>query len=302
MKFRRPKDKNPRQATHTGSAKVFSYYANRAPVNDASYGRHQSAKSRKSRRFFNWQTFRVAVAITAMIISAGYFLWLDTNPRIEVTAASDEKRAIMQTTDTYRKAGQEILSQSSANRFKLTVDTNKVEQQMKARFPELAEVVVTTPVLGHKLVFKVQPTDPAVVLSSNKPGFIILDGRGRAVYKTTNGEVIRKLQIPLVIDESGLEVAVGDTVLPAENIRFITEVIKQLQAKNVTPQTVILPLIAHELHIRPANLPYFVKFNLVGDPRLQAGAFIASKQKLEGEGKTPSQYVDVRTHEKVFYQ
>lgn len=299
MRFLRKKSNESRQSTYSGSAKVFSYYANRSSA-ESSSRRQQSAQNRKTPRLFYLRNLPTVVATIIIAISAGYFLWLDTNPRIAIVSA--EKLSIMQNDKIYQTAASNILSQSHLNRFKLTVDTDKIEQQMKSQFPELSEIVVTTPIAGHRLIFEIQPAMPAVALSSVNPGFIILDGRGRAVFKTSDGEQVKKLGVPLVIDESGVDIAVGDNVLTAENIRFITEVVRQLQAKDIVIENIILPQIVNELHIRPANQPYYVKFSILGDARLQAGAFIASKKKLEGEGKKPGQYIDVRTGEKVFYQ
>ncbi len=300
VSFKRRK-KESRQAKPPGVANVFSYYASRSPSSKVTE-RYHDKKPAKQARSVNWHMFPVWLATVAILISLGYLLWLDINPRIEVVALTPEKESIMQSTGTYQRAGQEILSKSIFNRFKLTVDTNQLASNFQAQFPELSEVAVITPIAGHRLTFEIKPTKPAVALLSSATDFTVLDERGRALFKTENVNKITALNIPAVVDETGIEVEVGDSVLPAENVGFITELTRQLSAKDIPIQSVILPLVANEIHIKPANQSYYIKFNIVGDARLQAGSLVATLRHLEREGKTPSVYIDVRTGEKVYYQ
>lgn len=300
--FKKSDNKPVRQARAPETANVFSYYASRSPSDNTIKRQNNKQPAKKSRRFLNWQTLPIAVAAFVILMSLGYLLWLDINPRIEVIASSPENKEIMQETEVYRQAGEELLSKSPFNRIKLTIDTNKLASDFMDRFPELSDVSITTPLAGHRLIFEIQPTTPTLALSANASDFIILDERGRALFQTSMAERVSKLGMPVIIDESGIEVKVGDNVLPRESVNFITEVVRQLQAKSIPIQSINLPAIANELHIRPANQNYYIKFNIVGDPRLQAGAFIATKERLDEEGKTPGTYIDVRTQEKVYYK
>jgi hypothetical protein len=47
---------------------------------------------------------------------------------------------------------------------------------------------------------------------------------------------------------------------------------------------------------------YFVKFNLHGNAREEAGAFLAVKEYLESSHKTPGEYVDVRVENRAYYK
>lgn len=302
MMFRRSRpDKNFRRPTPAGSAPVFSYYASRSPGETGARRQHNRPLP-ETRRLLSWQTLPVIAAAGVILAGLGYLLWLDTNPRIEVAEVSPGQAAVMQSPDTYQKAGRQLLATSPLNRLKLTVNTDKLAAEFKARFPELTEVVITTPLAGHRLIFKLQPTTPALALSPGNSEFIILDERGRAVLETDDRARIQTLNVPIVLDESGVAAAAGDTVLPTEHIRFITEVIKQLEARKIEFQSISLPRIANELHLRPANQQYYIKFNLAGEARIQTGAYVAAKQRLEGENKTPAEYIDVRTLEKVYYR
>ena len=90
--------------------------------------------------------------------------------------------------------------------------------------------------------------------------------------------------------------------IDAGNIDFITEVVGQLSAKSLKVVSMVLPGGASELDIRVEGAPYTVKFNLRGDARAEAGAFLAVKQHLERENKTPGSYIDVRVPNKAYYR
>jgi hypothetical protein len=107
--------------------------------------------------------------------------------------------------------------------------------------------------------------------------------------------------LPVVNDQSGIAVEVGKTVLPAEDIAFMTTVIAQLKAKQINAETITLPATAHEVDIKPAGQAYTVKFNVDTDAREAAGAYLATKQKLEQTNVKPAQYIDVRVPGRAYY-
>jgi hypothetical protein len=54
------------------------------------------------------------------------------------------------------------------------------------------------------------------------------------------------------------------------------------------------------MHINGAG--YFVKFNLHGDAREEAGSYLAVKDYLASNQKTPGEYVDVRVENRAYYK
>jgi hypothetical protein len=111
-----------------------------------------------------------------------------------------------------------------------------------------------------------------------------------------------KEKLVVVQDQSALAVTAGASALPSDDIGFITEVIGQLAAKNLHVSSLVLPGGVRELDVRIEGAPYTVKFNLRGDARVEAGAFMAVKQQLERENKTPGSYIDVRVDNKAYYR
>lgn len=230
-------------------------------------------------------------------------LFLVRNPAIVVHEQADGRQFLLRGRDVYQEAAQDILNDSLANTTKLTINTDKIAQAMEARFPELGQVSVVLPVLGRQPTVHIQTVRPALMLASSRTGGVfLLDDSGRAVMDAAKVTDAVKRDLPVVQDQSGLPVAVGKSALPRDNVSFITEVIGQLKAKNIRVSSLVLPAGVSELDVRVEGLSYMVKFNLRGDARAEAGAFLAVKQHLERENKTPASYVDVRVDNKAYYQ
>lgn len=116
----------------------------------------------------------------------------------------------------------------------------------------------------------------------------------------TQDAAISGLGLTTVADDAGLEVSTGKTILPRDNIEFITTVLYQLKQQKVDVQSVTLPPISNELHVRLQGRQYYVKFNLQGSAIEQAGALLAIKERLEAENQTPTEYIDVRVQDRAY--
>jgi len=63
-----------------------------------------------------------------------------------------------------------------------------------------------------------------------------------------------------------------------------------------------LPKGTSELDVHISGAAYLFKYNLRGDARAEAGAFMAVKASLESQHKTPEAYIDVRVDNKAYYR
>jgi hypothetical protein len=236
----------------------------------------------------------VAVIILSVVIS------LTLTPRPSVTTFADEDSPY-RTLDAYAAATEEIMSRYAHSKTKLTIDTQDIERQLLERFPELAAARLRLPVLGRQpsLVLDIHP--PALVLSGNGTSFV-LDQSGTVVGRLGDMVTAPDNTLPRVQDQSGLTLEVGQQAVTTDTVRFITEIMTQLEAKNLRLAQLTLPSSANQLDIRIQDTPYYIKTDIGGSARLQMGSFFAVKQELEGRGEVPSEYIDVRVEEKVFYK
>lgn len=250
-----------------------------------------------------WRRLPITIASLALILCGGYVLTLNTSPKITAlsSASNGSPVTLLRSSQTYQTAAQQILAGSLLNRTKITIDTSRFNRQMKARFPELAEASVTLPLIGHRPLVELAAVAPQLILT-NQQGAYLVDAGGKAIVQTNETTGISSLHLPAVTDESNVPIKVGKGALTAGNVTFITTIVQELQAKQISIDSISLPKLPDELHVRIKSTPYYIKFDMNGDPRLQAGTFLAVKQKLEADHVTPAQYIDVRVEERAYYK
>jgi len=293
--IRQPELRRPgvRQSNNPESNSVFSYYSNRSGASQNVGRLTQNVK-----KSFHWKFIPSFIALAAIVISGVYATTLETYPRL---AQSTVSSTLLQPDTVYQTAAQKLLQKSIFNHSKLLIDTKSIEDQLLAQFPEISSASLTIPLTSRRPILAMQPVSPKFMLQTPRGAYVI-DNRGRAILQPGTGHSYSELHLPAVQDESGLEVKVGSAVLPAPNVAFIEELNHQLQAKSVAVDYFQLPKVSNEVYVHLKGQPYYVKFNLMGDARVQAGTFLAVRDKLAAEKTTPAEYIDVRVEDKAFYK
>lgn len=281
---------------------AFSYYSQRSG-SSVNTGRSQSEPGLQKERSLaslnhNHMVFMLITA--AGLLIAGYLLWLSSEPRI-VLKTSAGSSYFAQDTKVYQESAAHSLSSSLLNRNKLTVDTEKVSKDITASYPEVATVKTRLPFFGHRPVVVIEPYAPSFILTTPTSAAFLLDENGRALISTSQIDGTDELYVPTLQDKSAIEVRLGSQVVSGTTVRFIQKVLAILDASDIGYGTLTLPEASNEVDVAISGTPYFVKFNLQGDARLQAGTFIAAKLRLEKDGVTPTQYIDVRVPERAYY-
>lgn len=281
---------------------VFSYHANRsvregAQARDAEY---QNPGTPKKRNFRSWQKHAPNIAIIAIVLIVAVFFMQLSDKALVQSVGMPSGQLFLRDKAVYVDAVHRAFN-SPINRNKLTVNTAKISRDLKQQFPELQTVSVSLPVIGTRPTVYIQPSAPKMVLVS-KNGMYVLDVNGRALIAGNQVAKLNDLGVPVVNDESGLAIRTGDIALPKNVVAFIQEVTGQLKAKQIAVTSLNLPAGTNELHVRTDKAGYIVKFNLHGNARAEAGAYLATKQYLESQKKTPGEYIDVRVENKVYYK
>lgn len=289
------------------SAPVFSYYSSRNPVSESSGRRketgRQSAEVPSIRlASTSWWILYLPSLISLAILAGAvlYLTTLSTDPRLDIQT-STEASHIVREPDVYQESVSEKLSGSLLNRSKLTIPTDKIAEDIQHEFPELGDVVVVVPLFGRKPIIEARPSQPSLVLVS-QAGAYIVDMKGTVVLKASHLASSIRDSLPVVTDQTGMEIEIGKQILPTDSILFITELSGQFKAKNIAIDSILLPVVSNELHVRPAGKGYFIKFNTEYDARLQAGTYFALRDRLAGEGSDADEYIDVRIEERAYYR
>jgi len=298
MAFRRKNKQPPTRLPQPSSqpASVFSYYASRSH-SDINTGRGREPEQSTPSGW--WRHLPSLIASAAIIGSIGYLLTLNTTPKfipLDVTTSS-----LFQPTANYEAIGRDIFSKSVYSHTKLTIDTDKLARELENQLPELKSISVIIPLFSRRPVVQIQAAQPVLILV-NQHGAFVIDTRGRAVLKKSETPSGALQGLPTVSDELGLEIQKGKSALPQHTVSFISQVVAQLRAKDITAKDFTLPAAANELHMRVDNQTYIVKFNLQADARQQVGTFLAVRDRLAGEKTVPKEYIDVRVEERAYYK
>lgn len=286
---------------------VFSYRASRSAASSntgrGKTGRASDEKSRPApaRRVgvkSRMARFVKVVLVLVVLGLVGYNLFLKGDqPEVIVLKAGTYRDEA-----AYERAAAEAFASSVFNSNKVTVNVGKIEERLKADFPELADVSVRLPIVGHRPTIYLEPSTSRLVIRTAQNEVFIVDENGRAV---TSGEDVKRFAgagLPEIQDQSRHEARLGEVAIPGSTVSYITEVVRQLKAKNVTVESITLPDSPSELHLRIAGEGYYVKFNTRGDARVAVGSFLALKLHLSAQNKKPGEYIDVRIENRAFYK
>lgn len=286
---------------------AFSYSSNRADRPDVPGRRAQASLATKRSRLLSFEFWArrsgLLLAIIAALVCAVSVISLSNQPRIVLLDAQKNSYAFHDAAQ-YQKAAAKHLSSSIWNKNKITVNTGKASDDLQKQFPELSEVTITLPLVGHRPIYYLRASAPAFVIQTLSGSFV-LDVTGKALITTAAAPATTVDKLPIITDQSGLHAAVGKQVISSREAAFIRTVIATLAAKDVSVSSLNLPAnAAQQLDVRLAGKPYVVKFNMhdTSTVRQQVGTYLATANNLAGQNITPAQYIDVRVLGRAYYQ
>lgn len=293
-------DSTQRRRPATANPAVFSYYARGAAQNDVHTSRQRTgplgALKRYKVRLGHLPSY---VAFVAIGIALGYACMLQPNPRIVLLNTPD---TVHRDSKTYQEEVQTIWKKSVLNRTKFTVPIATIRRDITIQFPELASVQIELPLLDRRPTVILSPARPALQLMSSNGSFYV-DTSGKVMGRTPELTQNDLKNLPLIRDETGLSAAAGKIIIPGPQALFLRKLFAQLQAEGIATQSITLPpRAANEADVRVAGLQYYIKFSTDSDPRQAVGTYLAAKAKLDAGHVVPTEYIDVRVEEKVFYK
>lgn len=300
----RPRQRVVQSDVPRNTAVFSSYHANRA-VNLDGRGRavlQEQARPKRTRvpAVFSMLKRQHVMSVLVIIILFLLTIGLDTTPNV-VVVGETKHRFALQDVEVYQQYAHEALGKSLANNNKLTIDADAVAQKIEQHFPEVHAASVSLPFIGRKPTLYIQPATPQLILATQN-GQFILDASGRALAVSNESTIPDDTSVPTVSDKSGLPGQKGQVLLPRSSVTFITEISRQLAQKQIRVENWTLPAGTNQLDTKVKGTPYYVKFNLQGDGREQAGTFLALQKHLGSERTTPSQYIDVRVPGRAYYR
>jgi len=247
------------------------------------------------------QRFGLFILLAVALVSFISSVTLSTDPKVVLVAGSSQQ-PFLQDKQVYNRAIVKQLGSSIWNRNKITVNTERINQQLTMQFPELASVNMTLPLVSHRPIIYLQAAQPAIILHTTS-GSYVLDTTGKALLSGAVPPAVTDLNLPTLTDQSGLAITVNREALRSSDVRFIQTVVAELKVQGLTPSSLILPVASSELDVYLAGQPYFIKFNLQSDnARQQVGTFLAVLAQLKRQNNLPNAYVDVRVDGRAYYK
>ncbi len=308
MKLRKTKTPPPtnRQrllGDRQSSPTAFSYHSRRSEL-ELNTGRQLLRTSTISAKRFGkfWlQRFGLFILLAVALVSLVSSVTLSTDPKVVLVAGSSQQ-PFLQDKQIYTQAVVKQLSSSIWNHNKITVNTERINQQLTAQFPELASVSLTLPLVSHRPIVYLRAAQPAIILHALS-GSYVLDTTGKALLSGAVPPAVTALNLPTLTDQSGLAIAVNHEALRSSDVSFIQTVVAELKVHGLTPSSLILPAASSELDIHLLGQSYFIKFNLqAGDAPQQVGTFLAVQAQFKEKNVLPGAYVDVRVNGRAYYK
>lgn len=239
--------------------------------------------------------------IILVLILCGIFYSSTLNSSAKIKVLSENKNITLRDQSVYQQKVDEFIRQSVLNRSKLLFDSQGLTAKLKQEFPEIAGVGVNLPLLTRQVEVKLQLTKPSFILDS-KQNLFLIGNNGVALLKASDIKDLASLNLLTVTDQSTLEIELGKPAIPKEQVQFMNIVVEQLQKQGFELESLTIPTNLYDLHIKLKGLPYYLKLNILEDPKQQVGSFIATKQHLDKKGQGASEYIDLRVGERVFYK
>lgn len=282
--------------------RVYSYHASRAsgaldrerlrPEEVADLGARNSQK-----RGLTVRRLAVVMALFAVLAVGIYNLLLSPEPSVRFVG-SQASQSLLRSAAEYQRATADLLRSSIWNRTKFTVQSDSLADELQKKFPEIQNARVSIPVVGHTVNVSITPITPAMLYQSGGKTYV-LNERGRVTGLGTDEAAKNAI---LVRDSSNASVAIGSQALSQSNITYLLELQHQLAAKNIKITEVELPVGSQSAYVRIDTKPYMIKFSFQEDVVRQAGAFLAAYDHMNQTNTNPSEYVDVRVGERVFFR
>ncbi|MEX2014870.1 MAG: hypothetical protein WD885_02950 [Candidatus Saccharimonadales bacterium] len=234
--------------------------------------------------------------LLAVIISLAYLSYVDTNPVIKL-----DQTVIPRDQADYYDAVRKEISSSIAYTNKLTFNSDKFAENLKAEFPEINSVIVEIPVFKHRPIVNISVSDPSARLVTNEESYI-LDSEGRALFSEDKiNEQFDISKLVSINDSSGHPVVLGEPVLTEQQINYIREVINQSNASHIPAQTFSLEFGGSAVDIKFQDASYIVKFSFYEDPKQSSGAYFAIREEINnGSVPMPQKYIDLRIPDKAY--
>lgn len=275
--------------------RVNSYYtASKKQI--TTFQRHTDVTQRATRSFAQKAKRYGLITLVSVLLVVALIAMFTLNKSASITIDGGEYRS----PEAYQQIVATALAKSFKNNLKLSLDSTAVEQAIREQLPEAYAVAVYAPLFGRSPEVTIKTAAPFAVLLQTDGPTLIMGDRGRLIIEV-NAATVDTSKLSTITNQSGTIYTAGDQLFKPEEMTALQAL--QFQYTKGTGEggvAYILPLAPREIHTKEGT--YIAKFSLGSDMAItqQYGALRAVQAQLQSQGKTPTEYIDVRLATKVF--
>lgn len=206
---------------------------------------------------------------------------------------------------SYVKTAREFSASSPGNGFGFSLNTAALGEYLVAHHREIQAVKVHRQLFATKPQIEVTLRHPVLIWqTSHDSQAFYVDANGISfsfdAYSNKDAGLVH------VNDESGVPAQLGVPVASSRQISFLGQLVGQIatssDGKITVAKIVFPPSSTKEIDVYLTGRNYFAKVYLDRSGRAQAEELMTAVSTLQQKGKQPSQYIDVRVAERVFYK
>ncbi len=281
----------------TPKLSTYSYYKSQVNTESRSKTSRSGTLIRVIRSIRSRLSFFRLIIFFCILAVIGYMLSAETDPIIRFSSSEVNARD----TSLYRSESQKIIGGSIFNRSKILFDYQSVEEDIKARFPEVESLRISFDLIGRKPVIQLQMQEPAYLYQANGATWVI-DTRGIALGLRSDLKDAYAASLHTIVDEGSSSGEIGKTLMSSQQVNFLSTVISLLEKQQVVISGIYVPQNPKQLDLVVAGGEWRYKLSTVEQATSQAGTLIAARATLAANGNTPTEYVDLRSGEKVYWK
>lgn len=236
---------------------------------------------------------------TLIVIIFGLMLFgllvLYGSPRVEIKGG-EPYRSMQE----YESISISAINNNLANKFKPTLQTDEIADNIKQNVPEATSVSVSARVFGGSPEVSIIVSPAFSVFSQTGTQSTVLTNRGRLAIDVNN-TTLDTSRLPLMENQSGYSYSIGDQVFKPVEMESMREIQHQFLQAGDSSINYILPEKPREIWVIYKNYKIVFGLDIGASIETQFGAFKAVQSEIEqGRQAPPQEYIDVRLGDKIF--
>ena len=290
------KEEGRRPSYSKKSEKVISYYSASRKQLDTFERKRGRAETQRVKSKFELGKSKLAktIVIGLVVFICVYSSLLGADPIIKINGTQYRSHK------SYQILGQQVMAGDIRNKLKFLLQAQSDSTRLMELIPEASSITVRSSLLGHNPIITISTQKPFMIFQQKGAPDFIIDQKGRASLPVS--ESLKMYQsLPRLINGSGVNNKAREQVLSPDEVNELLQLTAQYRADNSFP-SYSLSSNPYEVDITEVGKSYFVKYSLDPNALAQYGSLRATEAKLKQTSQTPSQYIDVRLTNKVFYQ